>query len=270
MLWQIIFLAAGILSLIYYSVICITLKKWDSTFSRFWLVTGIIEVAGSGLTVRYGMPCIVELMIGIGVCLLLASEIGIIHGMHAGRSEITDEIKEKSPEKNQNKNQDKNLARREPEVRWIIVLGAQVQGRRITDSLKRRLDEALVYLQTHPDVKVIVSGGQGTDEEISEASAMAEYLEKAGIAKERIILEDAAVNTMENLKFSRRIILEQDGEESPVGIVSNNFHVYRGCEYARCAGFQNVFPIAAGCNPVLFPNYFIRECLAVWKLWLKK
>ncbi|MFQ9345155.1 MAG: hypothetical protein ACLR2O_05600 [Coprococcus sp.] len=49
MLWQIIFLAAGILSLIYYGAICIALKKWDSTFSRFWLVCGSIGIAGSVL-----------------------------------------------------------------------------------------------------------------------------------------------------------------------------------------------------------------------------
>ena len=78
MLWQIIFLAAGILSLIYYSVICVTLKKWDSTFSRFWLVLGVAGIAGSRLTVRYGMPCVVELVIGIGVFLLLISEVGIV------------------------------------------------------------------------------------------------------------------------------------------------------------------------------------------------
>ena len=47
MLWQIIFLVTGILSLIYYSAICIALKKWDSTFSRFWLATGIVGIAGS-------------------------------------------------------------------------------------------------------------------------------------------------------------------------------------------------------------------------------
>ena len=65
MLWQIIFLVTGILSLIYYSAICIALKKWDSTFSRFWLATGIVGIAGSALIRLYGMPCIVETMIGI-------------------------------------------------------------------------------------------------------------------------------------------------------------------------------------------------------------
>ena len=145
MLWQIIFLAAGILSLIYYSVICVTLKKWDSTFSRFWLVLGVAGITGSRLTARYGMPCVVELVIGIGVFLLLISEIGIVRGMHDGK----EELKEKSPEEKQEKTLGKNPADPEQEIRWIIVLGAQVQGRKITDSLKRRLDAALIYLQVY-------------------------------------------------------------------------------------------------------------------------
>ena len=61
-----------------------------------------------------------------------------------------------------------------------------------------------------------------------------------------------------------------ENADTPVGIVSNNFHVYRGCRYAKYAGFKNPFPIAASCHPLLFPNYFVRECFAVWKLWVKK
>ena len=81
MLWQIIFLAAGILSLIYYGAICIALKKWDSTFSRFWLAGGVIGIAGSVLIRLYGMPCIVEVLIGIDVCFMQISDIKIITGM---------------------------------------------------------------------------------------------------------------------------------------------------------------------------------------------
>ena len=60
MLWQIIFLAAGILSLIYYGAICIELKKWDSTFSIFLLVCGSIGIAGSVLIRLYGIQWIEE------------------------------------------------------------------------------------------------------------------------------------------------------------------------------------------------------------------
>ena len=151
--------------------------------------------------------------------------------------------------------------------RWIIVLGAQVRGRKITDSLKRRLDCALAYLTEHPDVHVIVSGGQGKDEEVTEAYAMAQYLKNAGIDRERIVQEDVSVNTLENLKFSRKLI---ENADTPVGIVSNNFHVYRGCRYAKHAGFKNPFPIAASCHPLLFPNYFCAGMFCSLELWLKK
>ena len=114
---------------------------------------------------------------------------------------------------------------------------------------------------------VIVSGGQGKDEEVTEAYAMARYLECERLERRRIVQEDVSVNTLENLKFSRNLIADVD---TPVGIVSNNFHVYRGCVYAKRAGFKEPFPIPASCHPLLFPNYFVRECFAVWKLWLKK
>lgn len=254
MLWQIIFLAAGILSLIYYGAICIALKKWDSTFSRFWLASGILGIAGSVWVRLYGMPCILEALIGIAVCFLLIAEMKIITGMCRKPLENRAERLEKDEET-------------ESGIGWIIVLGAQVRGRKITDSLKRRLDSALEYLKEHPDVHVIVSGGQGKDEEVTEAYAMAHYLESAGIDSRRIVQEDASVNTLENLRFSRKLIADVD---TPVGIVSNNFHVYRGCVYAKRAGFKHPFPIAADCHPLLFPNYFVRECFAVWKLWLKK
>ena len=246
MLWQIIFLAAGILSLIYYGAICIALKKWDSTFSRFWLVCGSIGIAGSVLIRLYGMPWIVELLIGITVCLLLLAEMKIITGMCG-----------KPLEKGAT-----GTGRR-----WIIVLGAQVRGRKITDSLKRRLDCALAYLTEHPDVHVIVSGGQGKGEEVTEAYAMAQYLENAGIDRGRIVQEDVSVNTLENLKFSGKLIEDAD---TPVGIVSNNFHVYRSVLLARRSGYQRVCGIAAPCKSVLLYHYLVREAFALAREMLHK
>ncbi len=158
----------------------------------------------SALIRLYGMPCIVETMIGISVCFLLIAEIKIIKGMHRKplgkrKEHFEEDTKTGSA------------------TRWIIVLGAQVRGRKITDSLKRRLDCASEYLKEHPDVHVIVSGGQGKDEEVTEAYAMARYLECEGLDRRRIVQEDVSVNTLENLKFSRNLIADVD---TPVGIVS--------------------------------------------------
>lgn len=148
---------------------------------------------------------------------------------------------------------------------YLIVLGAQVKGRKITDSLRRRLEKAQFYLVKHKDMKVIVSGGQGKGEEITEAEAMAEYLRLHGIVSERIFLEDQSKTTMQNLKFSAQFL---EKEIDSVGILSNNFHLYRACRMAKKLGYQKVLPVAASCHPLLFINYMMREVLAVWKLWI--
>lgn len=147
---------------------------------------------------------------------------------------------------------------------YLIVLGAQVRGTQITDSLLRRLKRACRYLEEHPDTKVIVSGGRGKGEDIEEARAMEDYLLDCGIEKSRIIKELRSRTTRENLMFSAGFF---EKEQAVTGIVSNNFHVYRACCYARKLGYQKVYPVPAGCHPVLFVNYAVREVFAVWKMW---
>lgn len=147
---------------------------------------------------------------------------------------------------------------------YLIVLGAQVKGTQITDSLLRRLRKACGYLKEHPDAKVIVSGGRGKGEDIEEARVMEDYLLACGIEKCRIIKEPCSRTTRENLLFSAELF---EKDRAVTGIVSNNFHLYRACRYARKFGYKKVYPVPAGCHPVLFVNYMVREVFAVWKMW---
>ena len=149
----------------------------------------------------------------------------------------------------------------------LIVLGAQVRGERITDSLKRRLDAALLYHQVCSSVKIIVSGGQGKGEDVSEAYAMAQYLREHGVKDEQIMLEDQSRTTRENLRFSKAYLEEL---KTPVGIVTNNFHLFRALLIGRSEGYENLTGIAAGCNRILFLNYMVREFFAVVWLWIQR
>lgn len=111
----------------------------------------------------------------------------------------------------------------------MIVLGAKVREDGPSPALRRRLDKAADYLQSHPEVQVIVSGGQGSNEPMSEAEAMAEYLKTAGVTDGRIHREDHSATTMENLRNSK-ILMEQMGynpEQTPVIVVSSSFHLAR-------------------------------------------
>ena len=144
----------------------------------------------------------------------------------------------------------------------MIVLGAQMKPDGPSRVLQYRLDAAYDYLVENPDTKVIVSGGQGSDEMISEAQGMYDYLAGRGIEKERIIREDRSVNTVQNLKYSAEFL---DREQDSVCIVSNNFHMFRARRLAEKLGYQKVCGLAAKGDPVLMANNMLREFFGVMK-----
>ena len=112
------------------------------------------------------------------------------------------------------------------EAQTVIVLGCKVNGSRPSLYLYNRCAAAAEYLQENPDAVAILSGGQGADEDISEAQCMLETLTEMGVDESRLILEDKSTNTRENLEFSKAIIDER-GLSSEVLIVTNEFHEYR-------------------------------------------
>lgn len=145
---------------------------------------------------------------------------------------------------------------------YMIVLGARVKGQKVTINLARRLDTAYQYLQKNPETTVILSGGQGSGEEISEAEAMQRYLQKKGIDPSRMILEDRSTNTDENLAFSMRKIPSTDARTV---IVTNDFHVYRALRIAKKKGLRNVQGAGSTTRWYTVPNMYVREAFAVLK-----
>ena len=91
----------------------------------------------------------------------------------------------------------------------MVVLGCQVRADGPSILLRDRLDTALEYWEEHPDMTVVVSGGQGPDEYISEAQAMADYLTAHGVDESQILLEDQSHNTDQNLRYTVELLGEQ-------------------------------------------------------------
>ena len=150
-------------------------------------------------------------------------------------------------------------------IDYLIVLGAQLKPSGPSKVLQYRLDKAIEYLEKNSDTKVIVSGGQGKNEPDTEAEGMKQYLVKKGIKEDRILKEDLSASTYENLKFSSRFVNMQ---EDLVGIVTNDFHVFRATQIAKKAGYQNVCGIPAKSYLPLWINNMTREAVAVVKDWL--
>lgn len=153
-------------------------------------------------------------------------------------------------------------AKGKPNLDYIIVLGAQVRENGPSVVLKYRLDAAIDYLNGNPDTICIVSGGQGYNEPMSEAEGMAVYLIENGIEKSRVILEDKSKNTVGNIKNSRLLM---DASYDGVGIVTNNFHVFRATQIAKAQGLEDVCGIAADSNMLYLPNNILRECCGILK-----
>lgn len=145
---------------------------------------------------------------------------------------------------------------------YVIVLGAQVKGSALSRALKSRLDTAIGYLEENIDSKVIVSGGQGRGEDISEALAMKTYLISKGIADSRIIMEDKSTNTEENIRFSQTMIADKNRY---IVIVTNKFHVYRATMIAKKQEMTKVKGLGASTDDILVVHYHVREFFALVK-----
>lgn len=148
------------------------------------------------------------------------------------------------------------------DLEYIVVLGAYLRTTGPSTVLQYRLDEAYEYYLDNPEVTIVVSGGQGENEHKPEAEGMAEYLINIGVPSEKIIIENKSKNTTQNLAFSAELI---DEENSSVGIVTNNFHVFRATQIAKKAGYKDVYGIAAKSYPFLQPQNMLREFFGVVK-----
>lgn len=145
---------------------------------------------------------------------------------------------------------------------YVIVPGAKVNGTNPSRVLRQRLDKAIEYAEQNSDSEIIVTGGKGTDEDISEAEAMKNYLVKKGISDDRIITENKAADTGENLEYSKDIIGDTD---KSIVIVTSDFHMYRAVKIAEQAGFTRISGLPARTDAGLIPNYYVREAFGVIK-----
>ena len=152
---------------------------------------------------------------------------------------------------------------------FVVVLGAQVQGDQPSLTLKKRLDLALDYLQAHPNAEAVVSGGQGPDEAYTEASVMAEYLIARGIDESRILREEQASDTRENLAFSRALVEPLGIDTRSVLIITSDFHLCRAKFLARKLGMQPYGLASQTWPEILRINYLLREVFAFVKAALR-
>ncbi|WP_291650900.1 YdcF family protein [Clostridium sp.] len=155
---------------------------------------------------------------------------------------------------------------------YVIVLGAGVKGEKPSLTLRQRLDKTIEYINNQDkEPKIIVSGGQGRGEDISEAQAMKKYLVDNGVKEELIIMEDKSTSTNENLIFSKEILESSTKREIGdinIKIITSDFHAFRSNMIAKNLGYKDISLYTNGTFPALIPVMYSREFLAVIKSYL--
>lgn len=149
-----------------------------------------------------------------------------------------------------------------PGAEALIVLGCGVRGERVSLTLARRLGAALAYANENPDTLVILSGGQGKGEDITEAEAMRRYLIARGLPESRIRTEEESDSTYTNFLNSKRIIDAEIGSGANVLFVTTRFHVLRAELVARSLGLDAQGIGTRGVSYIT-PNDYMRESLVI-------
>ena len=237
---SIICVIAGIFCLGY--CILVSAANSGSRFYLIWALGGILLLGMAFLwyfeiwgTIPLVMRRIFRLVVSVGAVLFIIAECCVLSGFNEhGR----------------------------PGLDYIIVLGAQIKPEGPSIVLKYRLDAACDYLEKNKDTICVLSGGQGRNEPCSEAEGMYRYLVDQGIAPGRLVKEERSTDTAQNIAFSMKLIGQNDAS---VGIVTNNFHVFRGVRLAKAAGIEDVCGISARSNPLFLLNNMVREFFGVGK-----
>lgn len=238
---------AGIFCIVYY-LACGIYAGFGASFLGIWPVAGVVFLL-CGVVCRmqrngrafwhfpHGLKLVIGGLVLAGILLFLVME-----GLIASRM----------------------FARGEKNMDYILVLGAQVRGDHVSRALEDRLKTAKEYLEENPETKAILSGGQGPGENLTEAQAMYDWLTRRGIDGDRLICEDRSTSTWENMIYSKAMIPE-DASDITIGIVTNNFHVYRGVMLAKCSGFTKACGIAAESHSPMQLHFLVREGVALAK-----
>ncbi|WP_297004236.1 YdcF family protein [uncultured Corynebacterium sp.] len=148
----------------------------------------------------------------------------------------------------------------------VVVLGAGLRGTEPTPLLAARIDRGIAMLQelqdagkdAEPGVRLVLSGGQGADEEISEAEAMARYAERAGVPRSSMVLEDRSTTTGENLLNTKALL----GEDARLVVVTSNYHALRAAALTEQLGLRAQV-IGSRTASYFVPAGFLREFVAV-------
>ncbi|MGG7079484.1 YdcF family protein [Clostridium sardiniense] len=243
---NILLLILGIICLVYFAFV--NLVFGYTTFSSFYLVVGLIMIVyyfsvKKLMQISWFKEIIkpLRILLIVGIIIFIVVEGMIIM------------YPKKSVEKSD----------------YVLVLGAGIRGENLTTTLRDRLNAAIKYMdETNFKGDIIVSGGQGPGESITEAEAMRRYLVKEGINNDKIILENKSTNTFQNFKYTKEKVEDEekiDIVNADVTVITTDFHALRSSIIAKRNGYENIKFYSSNTEWYLVPSMYAREFFAFFK-----
>ncbi len=158
------------------------------------------------------------------------------------------------------------------EFDYLIILGCGLRKDGTpTPLLAGRIEKAISLYDKQKNKPIIIpSGGQGKDEIISESLSIKNYLVAHGVEENHILMEDQSTTTMENLRNSKKLIVQRTGSSAgkqrkeKICLITSDFHVYRALSYAKKLG-MNCQGCGARTAAYYYPSAMIREFTATMK-----
>ena len=153
---------------------------------------------------------------------------------------------------------------------FIIILGCSIsKAGGLLPLLKGRTNRAIRYaweqeIATGKKVLYVPSGGQGSDEIMSEGSAMELYLVSHSAEFDEVFPEKKSTNTYENFLFSKQII-DQQMPDAKIAFSTTNYHILRSGMIAHRLGIE-AEGIASDTKWYFWPNGFAREVIAIFNM----
>lgn len=257
---------AALLCLIYYGVIAVYAGV-STSFALFWPVTAaVLALLGLGVYINSHHPGRIPVWLSVsvgtffGACFFIFVITEALIGWNA-------------------------LTAKGRAADYVIVLGARVRGTEPSNSLRLRLDRAIEYAEQYPNTVLVLSGGRGEGEEISEARAMYDYLRYNDVPAEKLLIEDQSSDTVENIAFSKTVIERQEynkaqaaqahlldsyhargeGDLLRIAILTSDYHLFRAKAIARKEGIIELTGVPARDDTVLALHMWVREAFAVLK-----
>ena len=158
----------------------------------------------------------------------------------------------------------------------VILLGGGIdKDGNLPKSVITRIEKAAEYLNANPESICVVTGGKLDWLPLAEAPELKNQLVKRGVAPERILVEDKALDTIQNFQYSCKMLAEYKGVsieeilETPTAVVTSRFHLRRAEWLAHRMGFTNIKGIPANCPAIYVPHDYVREICAYVKLNLR-